>query len=74
MAVTNMWRSTMWRRIDRWGSTAGYHGQAWIRSPADTDRYQHARSRIPSQGTAIRITRAVDVETEALICRPQPVR
>ena len=59
--------------VFRWASTNSYHGQAWMRSPADIDWYRNAPTRIPSQGTAIRITPALDVETEALICRPEPV-
>jgi len=62
--------------VFRWGSTNSYHGQAWMRSPADTDWYRNAPSRIPSQGTAIRITPALDAEAEALLGRleqePQP--
>jgi len=55
--------------VFRWASTASYHGQAWMRSPADTDWYRDAPTLIPSQGTAIRITPALDAEAEALIGR-----
>jgi len=55
--------------VFRWASTASYHGQAWMRSSADTAWYRSAPSRIPSQGTAIRITPALDAETEALMNR-----
>jgi len=60
--------------VFRWASTNSYHGQAWMRSPADTAWYRDAPNWTPSQGTAIRITPALDAEAEALICRPQPVR
>jgi len=55
--------------VFRWASTNSYHGQAWMRSPADTAWYRDAPNRIPSQGTAIRITPALDVESEALMSR-----
>ena len=55
--------------VFRWASTDSYHGQAWMRSPTDAVWYQEAPSRIPSQGTAIRITPALDAETEALMGR-----
>jgi len=44
-----------------------------MRSPADTDWYRDATSQIPSQGTAISITPALDGEAEGLIGRLQPV-
>ncbi len=40
-----------------------------MRSPADAAWYHDAPSRIPSQGTAIRITPALDTETKALMGR-----
>jgi len=53
--------------VFRWASTNSYHGQAWMRSPADAPWYRDAPGWIPSQGTAIRITPAPDAETEALM-------
>ena len=55
--------------VFRWASTASYHGQASMRSPADTAWYRDAPSRIPSQGTGIRIAPGLDAEAEALTDR-----
>ena len=55
--------------VFRWGSTNSYHGQAWMQSPDDIAWYRDAPNRIPSQGTAIRVTPGLDAEAEALMDR-----
>jgi len=53
--------------VFRWASTNSYHGQAWMRSPADIAWYRDVPSRIPSEGMATSISSGLDTETEALV-------
>lgn len=50
--------------VFRWGSTNSYHGQAWMRSPADEHWYEDAPAKTKPQGRNIVIEPAFDEETE----------
>lgn len=49
--------------VFRWGSTASYHGEAWMKSPADVSWYRDAPAKTKPQGREIIVTPVLDAET-----------